>query len=108
MGIGDLFYVVFAVGVFHSVAVGLYYVGLRRTPGWWPDARIRAIANRTLAASVGLVVLYLTAALLAFQLLPVVTGYPLFVAAWAVYGVLLASLLVLSHRRAGKLHAVRT
>ena len=106
MGIGDLSYVVFAVGLFHAVAVGLYYVGVRRTPGWWPDARVRAVAHRTLAASAGLVVLYLTAALLAFQFLPVGIGYPLFVAAWAGYGLLLASLFILSHRRASKLRAV--
>lgn len=106
MSIGDLSYVVFAVGVFHIVAVGLYYIGVRRTAGWWPDGRARAVAHRTLIASAGLVVLYLTTALLAFQLLPVETGYPLFVAAWAVHGVLLASLLVLSHRRARRLRAV--
>jgi hypothetical protein len=84
----------------------LYYVGVRRTPGWWPDPRVRAVVRRTLAASAALVAVYLTAALSAFQLLPVAIGYPLFVAAWGAYGMLLASLLVLSHRRAGRLHAV--
>jgi hypothetical protein len=106
MGVGDLSYVVLAVGVFHAVAVGLFYVGVRQTPGWWPDPRVRALIRRTLVASVGLVVVYLTVALLAFQFLPVGVGYPLFVAAWAVYGVLLACLLVLGHRRACKLHPV--
>jgi hypothetical protein len=106
MGISELSYVVFAVAVFHAVAAGLYYVGMRRTPDLWPDPRVRALVRWTLAASAGLVAVYLTAALLAFQLLPVNIGYPLFVAAWAVYGVLLACLLGLSHRHARKLHAV--
>jgi hypothetical protein len=106
MGISDLSYVVLAVGVFHAVAAGLYYVGVRRTPGWWADQRVRALVQRTLVASVVLVAVYLTAALLAFQLLPVDVGYPLFVAAWAVYGVLLMCLFVRSYRRAYQLRAV--
>ncbi len=106
MGISDLSYVVFAVGVFHAVVAGIYYVGIRRYAGARPEPRVRTLVRRTLAASVGLVVAYLTAALLAFQLLPVGTGYPLFVAAWVVYGVLLVCLFGISQRRAHRLHAV--
>jgi uncharacterized protein YacL len=106
MGISDLFYAVFAVGVFHTVVAGIYYVGVRRSIGERPAPRVRALVRRTLAASVGLVVAYLTAALLAFQLLPVSTGYPLFVAAWVVYGALLMCLFGISQRRVQRLHAV--
>ncbi len=107
MGTSDISYIVIAVGVFHAIVVGLHYLGVRRTPVW-PDPRVRALVRRTVVASVGLVAVYLTAAVLAFQLLPVGIGYPLFVAAWAVYGVLLACLLVLCHRRAVKLRAPRS
>lgn len=105
MGISALAYVVFAVSVYHAVVVGLYYAGIWRTPGWWQDARVRGVAHRTVAASTGLSVLYLTGALLAFQFLPVGIGYPLFVAAWAGHGVLLLSLLLRSRRRASTLRA---
>lgn len=103
MELSGLLYVVFAVGTFHAVVAGIYWYatasGRRAVP------RVRALVRRTLAASVGLVVAYLTGALLAFQLLPVDVGYPIFVAAWAGYGIVLACLFGLSGRHSERLRA---
>ena len=106
MGIGESLYIVFAVVTFHAVVAGIYWTSAKRGVSGQSESQARLLVRRTLAVSVGLTATYLTAALTAFQLLPVNIGYAVFVVAWAIYGTLLGCLFADNLRRTNKLRAM--